>query len=172
MAKNCCYLIAVLLLFCSLPDLLANNCLKQTYSAEIGVREATGSNDGHRVEAYLAAAGLGKGYAWCAAFVRWCMDRCGIATNINAWSPTAHNPRQLVWFRQQWHRDPEPGDVFTLWYPNLKRIGHTGFFDGHAGDDMVYTVEGNTNPGGSREGDGVYRRKRRIRAIHSITRWH
>ncbi|WP_235012527.1 hypothetical protein [Pedobacter africanus] len=37
--------------------------------AEIGVREATGRNDGTRIEHYLAAVGLDKGHAYCAAFI-------------------------------------------------------------------------------------------------------
>src|ERR1044072_9000961 len=32
-------------------------------------REATGRNDGPRVEHYLSRVGLGKGYPWCAAFM-------------------------------------------------------------------------------------------------------
>ena len=41
-------------------------------SAEIGVKEATGNNDGRRVAEYLGYTGFGEGYAWCAAFVSWC----------------------------------------------------------------------------------------------------
>ena len=48
---------------------LSQSCIAETYTSQIGVREATGRNDGKQVELYLKSVGLGKGYAWCAAFV-------------------------------------------------------------------------------------------------------
>lgn len=172
MAKNLYYLISLHLFLCSVHDSMANDCLSRTYTQEIGVRELTGKNDGVRVEEYLASVNLGKGYAWCAAFVKWCLMRCGISSPVTAWSPSAHNSKNVVYAKGQLLQEPEKGDVFTVWYPSLKRIGHTGFYDGVAGDGLVYTVEGNTNDGGSRNGDGVYRRKRRLKALHTISRWH
>ncbi|TYR36937.1 hypothetical protein FXV77_07095 [Sphingobacterium phlebotomi] len=55
--------------------------------AEIGVKEATGNNDGARVEEYLNYTGLGKGHAWCAAFVSWCYGQVGLTEprNNEAW---------------------------------------------------------------------------------------
>jgi len=44
---------------------------------ESGARELTGNNDGERVEEYLSYTGLGKGYAWRAAFVSWCYGKAG-----------------------------------------------------------------------------------------------
>lgn len=172
MAKSNYYIACLLVFLYSLPLCLANDCLKQTYSGEIGVKEASGKNDGEKVEQYLNSVGLGKGYSWCAAFVKWCMLQCGISSTITAWSPSAHNSKNLVYFRQQTLKSFNAGDVFTIWYPSLKRIGHTGFYDAPAGEDMIYTVEGNTNDGGSRNGDGVYRRKRRLKTIYSISRWN
>jgi hypothetical protein len=40
-------------------------------SAELGIKEATGNNDGPRVEEYLRYTNLGSGYEWCSAFVCW-----------------------------------------------------------------------------------------------------
>ncbi|NGM63410.1 hypothetical protein G5B30_15980 [Sphingobacterium sp. SGG-5] len=54
---------------------------------ELGVREATGNNDGKRVEEYLAYTHLGKGYAWCAAFVSWCYGQAGHPQPRNPWAP-------------------------------------------------------------------------------------
>jgi hypothetical protein len=36
---------------------------------QLGIREATGNNDGPQVEAYLATVGLKKGELWCAVFL-------------------------------------------------------------------------------------------------------
>ncbi|MDR2283061.1 MAG: hypothetical protein LBE37_07630, partial [Sphingobacterium sp.] len=45
------------------------NLIINIASKELGVREATGKNDGQRVEEYLRYTNLGKGYEWCASFV-------------------------------------------------------------------------------------------------------
>ena len=64
----------------------------------------------------------------------------------------------------------EDGDCFTLYYQKLGRVGHVGLV---AGEDEEYltTIEGNTSDGGSRDGDGVYRRKRKKSSIWTINRW-
>ncbi|HYC27613.1 MAG TPA: CHAP domain-containing protein [Chitinophagaceae bacterium] len=145
--------------------------VKEVYTSQIGVRELTGKNDGVQVQAYLKTVGLGKGYAWCAAFVKWCFLQVGIKTPTNGMAASFHNPKRLVYFKSRFLHDPQPGDVFTLYYPHLKRIGHTGFYDGRLNKSIYYTVEGNTNGAGSREGDGVYRKYRSFKATHSISRW-
>ena len=50
---------------------LANTAL-QSAQSQIGVTEIPkGSNAGPEVEIYLKSVGLGKGFAWCMAFVYW-----------------------------------------------------------------------------------------------------
>jgi len=145
--------------------------LQEIYNSQVGVREKTGKNDGPEVEMYLKSVGLGKGYAWCAAFVHWSLDSAGYNNPITAWSPTAHNKNNIIYFQGAQRKKPIPGDVFTLYYPKLKRIGHTGFYDKTINSSIYESVEGNTNGEGSREGDGVYRKKRSFKATYSITRW-
>ena len=104
--------------------------IREVYTAELGVRELTGNNDGADVEKYLESVGLGKGYAWCAAFVHWCLEQAGIENNVTAWSPTAHNSRNIVWFNRRFEQEPMPGDVFTIWYTSKKRIPTLAFLMG------------------------------------------
>jgi hypothetical protein len=137
----------------------------------VGVREAAGHNDGPEVERYLRNAALGKGHAWCGAFVKWCFNQCGLKPPITAWSPTAHNPNNIVMMAGKYRKEPLPGDVFTIYNLQMERIGHTGFFHRKVNDSFYETVEGNTSGGGSREGDGVYKLKRSIKTTYSITRW-
>lgn len=40
--------------------------------SQIGIKEATGHNDGERVESYLASVGLSKGFPYCAAGQYYC----------------------------------------------------------------------------------------------------
>lgn len=171
MAKNWLIAVFVLLSVCVASSNVQHDCVADCYTSQIGVREATGKNDGPAVEMYLRSVNLGKGYAWCAAFVKWVFQSCNVKTTITAWSPTAHNSRNLIWFKKQWHKEPVHGDVFTIWNVKMKRISHTGFFHKKVNGSIYETVEGNTNEGGSREGDGVYKRRRSFNATYSITRW-
>jgi hypothetical protein len=141
------------------------------YLSQVGARELTGKNDGKQVEKYLRSVGLKKGYAWCAAFVRWCFDTAGIKTSINGAAASAHNPKDLVYFHGKQLKEPEPGDVFTLWFNSLGRIAHTGFYHARVNSSVYESVEGNTNEAGSREGDGVYKKYRSFKATYSISRW-
>lgn len=160
------------------PDTIAvihQPSLTDIYTAFIGVREATGKNDGPEVEMFLKTVGLGKGYPWCAAFVKYCLMAANIpgAEKINGMALSCENKKHVVYRGRQMLEDPEPGDVFTLWYANLGRIGHTGFHHKQVNSSVYETVEGNTSGGtvGVREGDGVYKRKRSYNATHSISRW-
>ena len=132
-------------------------------AAELGVREATGRNDGPRVKAYLAAVGLKTGAPWCAAFVSWAFLQSGLKQPKTAWSPDLFPAARLI-------KTPAPGLVFGIYFPELKRIAHCGFVAQVKGD-WVSTLEGNTSLAGSREGDGVYRKWRSRKAIHRFAEW-
>src|SRR5690606_33954777 len=71
--------------------------LRRIYAAEIGVREATGKNDGSRIGEYLRYVGLGEGYAYCAAFVCWSLGEAGIDNPKNGWSPALFPAGRIVW---------------------------------------------------------------------------
>lgn len=134
------------------------------------MREATGRNDGARVEEYLRAVGLGKGYPWCAAFVSWAFRAASIDAACTAWAPAWFPKERTVYVRGEAGYVPRRGDVFGIYFPSKGRIAHVGFIDGEAGGFYI-TVEGNTNEAGSREGDGVYRKRRAKRTIYRVSRW-
>lgn len=175
MPKNHYFIISFLLTFAlfssSYGSTLKENEVRKTYTAEIGVRE-TGFNKGKRVEEYQKAANLKPGNAWCAAFITWTFKQVGIKAVTSGYSPN--------WFQSNvvYKRDdninrnysPRIGDVFGLYFESKKRIAHVGFIDKQDGNYYI-TVEGNTNEAGSREGDGVYRKRRHIKTIYAISRW-
>ena len=66
---------------------------------------------------------------------------------------------------------PQPGDVFLLYYPALKRYAHTGFVLEVRDNGACVTIEGNTNDGGSRDGWGVFTRTRRFGIDDRFIRW-
>lgn len=145
---------------------------------EVGVVERTGQNDGPEVERYLASVGLGEGYPWCAALPHWSYRRCGrVLEPAREFAAAArwHEPRRRVWVRKGWTPKPgerlsRPGDHVALYYANLGRIGHTAVVESED-DDYFATVEGNTNAEGSREGNGVHRRRRLKRSTYCLSRW-
>ncbi len=157
--------IALFLLKFGRVEAQRRECVVEAYTSQLGVREATGRNDGLDVEKYLSSTGLGKGFAWCAAFVNWAHQQCGYSgpRAAAAWSPAWFPTSKLV-------THPLPGDVFGIYFPSKGRIAHVGFIDKWEGN-RAYTVEGNTNEAGSREGDGVYRKIRLQSQIYKVSRW-
>ena len=121
---------------------------------------------------YLHGAGLGKGYAWCAAFVKWCLSACGVDTRqITAWAATTFNPHNVVYAQGKLLKECQHGDVLQLWDYRHGYVAHTGFIHQHITGDIYETVEGNVNLGGPNAWDGVYRLKRSIKSIYTVSRW-
>lgn len=144
--------------------------LVRVAESQIGVREKTGKNDGMEVEKYLRVVNLDKGYAWCAAFMAWTHEEVGVPNPQSAWSPSWVN-KNVVYRKNQKRVTPfksQKGQVFGIYYDNLKRVGHVGMITGE--NKLHYTtVEGNTSGQGVREGDGVYRKIRKKELVHSIS---
>ncbi len=144
--------------------------------AEVGVREATGLNDGKRVEEYLALVGLPKGHPYCAAFISWVFKKAGYDQPRTAWSPALFPKERVVGNSSRdlsslrFPRDEGKGLVFGIYFPGLKRIAHCGFVSQIKGD-WIHTIEANTSLPGSREGDGVYARTRHFRTIRCYADW-
>ena len=131
--------------------------------AELWVREESGKNDGQRVEEYLSTVGLKKGDPYCAAFVSWVFEQAGYNLPRTGWSPALFPTSRLV-------KAAEPGNVFGIYFPAMKRIAHCGLVVGSRGD-WITTVEGNTNASGGREGGGVYQRLRHKKSIRLFSDW-
>ena len=144
-------------------------CVKELYDSQVGVRETGGFNRGPYVEMYLASVDLGPGYAWCAAFVSWCYQNAGVDAPRSGWVPSYALKDKRIYQRGKFQlQKPQSGDVFLIWYNSLNRPAHIGFVD-EWNEDWVITVEGNTNDNGSREGDGVYRKRRLKKQIWVVS---
>lgn len=135
------------------------------------VREKGGPNKGPEVEMFQKAVdGVASGEPWCMCFVQYVLKKIEKLYNISfrilssehcmtVWNKT---PKEL--------RLAQPvagclGICQHYSYNKEKKVweattsGHV-FFVKKVNGDHVYTLEGNTNDGGSREGDGVYERLR------------
>lgn len=145
------------------PQHATRNTILSIAQSQIGVREATGHNDGPRVEAYLHYTGNRKGEPWCASFVSWVYGQAGFTQPRTAWSPALFPATKRT-------AAPQPADVFGIYSLKLKRIAHAGLV-ARRQHDWIISIEGNTHADGRRDGDGVYLKWRHIRTIHVFANW-
>ena len=156
--------------------------VREIYNSQIGVREKQ-PNSGIAVEEYLCYVDLPKGNPWCAAFVCWVYGKAGVVNPKSGWSPDLFPRSKVIWSKgvesgkwkvighaQTLDLRPQISDIFGLYFPEKGRIAHVGFIDQWDGTWLI-TVEGNTNDAGSREGDGVYRKKRLVRTVYKVARY-
>ena len=174
MAKTKIILCSLLLLISSFSYAQSSNQLRDkiraTYTSQLGVRELTGNNDGIAVEKYLNYVWLKKGQPWCAAFVSWSFGQNGIKKARSGGCVQLMEQGTTIYKSGVIRETPQKADVFFIYYAEKGRVAHTGFVDSW-GEDFVTTVEGNTNGAGSREGNGVYRKKRLKRQIYAVTKY-
>lgn len=126
--------------------------LLEVARGELGVREATGRNDGEPAFRY----NHGDRVPWCASFVLYCLERAGYPVplrltdrlplrNVNALERWCEE--QGWWFHpSEFH--PEPGDlVFFSWRVDsdagLKSGRHVGIVE-RVTETHLQTIEGNT----------------------------
>ena len=109
-----------------------------------------------------------NGQAWCAMFVSWVGAHSGVSLpriNSNRGFAAVVSARSFARKNNLLTKTPRVGSVFFIIGRNGK--GHTGFVESiNWARRTITTVEGNTNAGGSRNGDGVYRRTRKISTIN------
>lgn len=125
---------------------------------QIGKQEIPiGSNWGADVQKYLHSVGIEFPASWCMAFVYWCVQESKELSHLiktggvlKQWNDIDSKYKFKI---------PMAGDVFILDFGH--GLGHTGFIERIEGQYM-FTIEGNTNDTGSREGFEVCRKKRLI----------
>jgi hypothetical protein len=175
MAKIKTYLLNLLFISCSVGIHGQNSKLvevQKIYSSQIGVLELTGHNDGKQVEEFLASCSLKKGQPWCAAFLCWTFKKAKIKAVVSGYSPSWFSAGKTIYTRgSKKNSVPGTADIFGIWFANKQRIAHVGFIDSWPPGSFAITVEGNTNEAGSREGDGVYRKRRLKTQLYKISRY-
>lgn len=146
-------------------------------ASQIGVTEKTGRNDGPQVEAYIASVGLNPkgGYPYCACFNFW-VGREALASRNpypkSAWSPDHVKGGTRVTAETK----IKGGETFGIWFASKGRIAHTGLVERREGGNLI-TIEANTSANAAvgsaadRDGQGVYRKRRPWRTVHSVKDW-
>lgn len=149
---------------------------------EVGIEEVNGTNCGPRVNEYKAATWLpaDKAWPWCAAFICWIVREAMKSTGVQE-TKTFKRPQtagawdmenwsldqdQSTWTKKPHKGDIEAGDIVVFTF------SHIGFAIGRPDEGgYVDTIEGNTDADGSREGGGVFRKRRHISKIRSRIRF-
>jgi hypothetical protein len=117
---------------------------------QVGAKEnPLGSNWGKPIQDYLKSVDINFPASWCMAFVYWCFDQIKDSENpliktggvLSHWNQ-AEKKYKVV-------GEPQEGDIFIMDFRN--GLGHTGIVY-KIDDNFIYTIEGNTNDSGSREG--------------------
>lgn len=132
-------------------------------ASQIGVREQPpGSNRGPVVDEYIRAAGLDperSSYPWCACFVVWSVRQATMGWAAPVRFRGSASVMGLLERNQELVVEaPEPGVVFLHIRPDGR--GHCGFVTGLRDDGDLVTIEGNTDPAGSRTGGQVMAQRR------------
>ncbi len=144
-----------------------SNLIIAIASKELDVREATGNNDGKRVEEYLRYTNLGKGHEWCAAFVSWCYGQAGLPVPRNPWSPALFPKAKVYWRSGEkvnaLKSENVKANVFGVYGVKAKRINHVGLVKEIANDYLI-TIEGNSN-------DRVESRRRHLKTVYALADW-
>ena len=148
--------------------------------AEIGTEEDDKhQNKGSSIEKYQESTSLsGQGWPWCAAFVDWCVQRFADegGTNITNVPRTPSAFGLITWGNDNHYQvfnppiktkgiQPRPGDIVVY------EFSHTGIVSrkGDSNHDF-YAIEGNTNPGGGRDGYEVAERGRNYSSVKKFIR--
>lgn len=168
---------------------LAVQSSKKAQSYE-GIRERK-SNSSPQIDKFIKRGGGRVGWAWCMYFVYYCVDetcksyqidnplkRTGsVAAQYNHCNQAFDSRIEVIYPFQSFAKFKiHNGDILIFKYngkyiPNsLKGLwrGHTGFGLSEYANNLINTIEGNTNKAGSREGDGVYRKVRKIKSNNKL----
>jgi len=124
------------------------------------------NNVGPDVCRYLRSVGADPGEPWCAAFGSCMLLDSGVsretlpelAASVHGW---------LDWGQRQSCLEASPARGMAGLMIFSPTEGHWCWISDVIGD-QVKTIEGNTNPGGSRDGYGVFRRVRDVALFHSF----
>jgi hypothetical protein len=138
-----------------------------------------GSNWGEDVKYMLRTVEVYVPAPWCAAFVainlRNSCSRYPVTGYVANWS-RGDWKEKVVFDKTKAGRsiradELRRGDIGTIYFPNLKRDAHIFVVIGVTDKGNIITIEGNTNPGGSRDGYGVFVRVRELWQVSKILRF-
>jgi hypothetical protein len=154
------------------PVLLSTNKLIDIALGEhaLNIRE-TSTNQGPGIKKYWEATYYPLGYEnrepWCCSFVVWCIQQAGIYSD----GKRPKTPSVFAMENWAWNNNiPLTKPVKSVKKGQLVifAFSHIAIALSDSDNDGDFlTIEGNTNPSGSREGNGVYKKVRNLNLVRS-----
>lgn len=126
---------------------------------QVGVHEGRSAghwNNHQKYSAEVPGLAWSDYQPWCATFVSWVAFKSGTAA---LYPSSASCDAGGAWFKKLGRWSEYPAIGAQVYFGSSRDLNHTGLVYDYD-DTYVYTIEGNTNNSGSREGDGVYLKKR------------
>ncbi|MBC7644599.1 MAG: CHAP domain-containing protein [Thermoleophilia bacterium] len=118
---------------------------------EVGVREASGNNDGERIATYRTATEGAENTPgpWCSYFVSWLARQSGAPVGTNG-AGVGYVPTLEEWGRNSGRfadgkTTPKPGDIVIFDWQGDGTADHTGIVERVDADGRVHTIEGNSS---------------------------
>lgn len=144
--------------------------LVQLVKSQVGIHEIT-ENDSPEIRQYLAHVGIYRPAYWCVAWVSFDLSKLGVVNPMSAYSPDYAKKKDVIWTPKQQRLQPLAGDVITVYYSKLGRVGHGCFYLSTDKSGYFITGEGNANQKLSRTGGEVCILKRDPQKIFAIARF-
>jgi hypothetical protein len=155
-------------------------------SGQIGSHEEGGNNKGPMIVEYQKATWLAPdAWAWCAALQCWVLRewlKCpDVLTELNLTEETAKDWRCQdasafgweKWAKQKGLKVVQPKDGAKAGDFVIFEFSHIGIVSSDQKDNIINTIEGNTNNAGERDsntGDGVWAKQRNISLVKCYVR--
>jgi len=152
----------------------------QVAEEQVGVREATGKNDGTRIDDYLQSAGYKRGsrYPYCISGIYYCFDIAAKRLNYaKSKIPIIRTGSSLLLFNDALKRGKRLNKYYAskydiiVWINANKTGGHGEIVTNVGRAGWVTTIGFNTTSGlagAQNEGEGVYKRQRNV--LHFLGR--
>lgn len=144
--------------------------LVELVKSQVGIHEIT-ENDSPEIRKFLAHVGIHSPAYWCVAWVSYDLDAVGVNNPRSAYSPNYARQKDIIWTPKNPKIQPLAGDVITIYFSNLGRVGHGCFYLETDKSGYFKTGEGNANQKLSRTGGEVCILKRDPQKIHAIARF-
>ena len=131
--------------------------LVEVAKTQVGIKEATGHNDGKEILKYQQAVGLKKGDAYCVAALAWCHDQLDIPHPVSGWSPD-WGKANVVYRKGEPRPEPfhsRPGQIGLIFIAAKGRIGHGVMIDRETPNHYEVISFNSTIRGSVDEGEGV-----------------
>jgi hypothetical protein len=141
----------------------------ETAAAENGYKESPPSSNNNKFGEWYGMNHV----AWCAIFVSWVYDQCGVK-----WPKRVESEKGFAWCPALYYRakqndritlSPKAGDIVLFDWNGDQKADHTGLFSEWIVEGKTFrSWEGNTSPSNNSNGGEVMLRERKVSQVQAF----